>query len=377
MLNFQTLTTLVQNMAAAAQAAASTALDFTVGSVLRAIMEAVAGIQLWLQYLVLAVLQQAFLSSCSGTQVDTWFTNNFPMFGGRLLGTYATGSVTFSRFTATSSALVTVGALVRTADGTQSFAVVADTTNPLYVAASNGYLIPAGVASATIAVEAVTIGAGGNVAANTISQIVGSVPYVDTVNNTSAFTNGEAAESDAAVKLRFQNWQETRASGTYAAVEYAVQSVQTNLTYTITPNAVVGGAYTPGSFVVAIDDGSGATPTLTVTAVSNAVALVRPIGSTAYVVAATPLTATIAVTLVVASGYSTATAQAAVGTAITTYVDALGVGATMPYSVIAKLCYDAFAGISNVTGITLNGGTADLVPTTSQVVRAGVVTVNP
>lgn len=377
MLNFQTLATLVQNMAAAAQAASTTALNFTVGSVLRAIMEAVAGVQLWLQYLILTVLQQAFLSSCTGSQVDSWLTSNFPAFGGRLPATFATGSVTFARFTASSSALVLVGSLVRTADGTQSFSVVVDTTNALYVSASNGYLIPAGTSSAIIAVQAVNSGTQGNVAANTISLIVGAVPGIDTVNNGSALTNGEAAESDAAVKLRFQNWQETRASGTYAAVANAVQSVQSGLTYSIAPNAVPTGTYTPGSFTVTIDDGSGATPTGTVTTVSNAVALVRPIGSTAYVQAASELVATISVTLSVASGYSVASAQAAVAAAISAYVNALGVGVTMPYSVIAKLAYGAFTGITNVTSITLNGGTVDLVPTAFQVVHAGVITVNP
>lgn len=376
-LSLQTITSAVQNMAAAAQAAASQALDFTVGSTLRALLEAVAGVQSWLQYLVLTVLQQAFLSSCTGTQVDSWLANNFPAFGGRLQATYATGSVTFSRYTATSSALILVGSLVRTADGTQSFAVAVDTTNPIYVAASNGYLIPAGTASATIAVQAVTAGSGANVAANTISQIVGAVPGIDTVNNTSAFTNGVAAESDAAVKLRFQNWQNTRASGTYAAVANAVQTVQSNLTYSIAQNAAPNGTYTPGTFTVSIDDGSGATPSSTVTTVANAVALVRPIGSTAYVQAAAEVLANVVVTLTVASGYSVSSAQAAVNTAITSYINALGVGVTMPYSVIAKLSYDAFTGITNVSGITLNGGTADLVPTASQVIHAGTITVNP
>ncbi len=225
--------------------------------------------------------------------------------------------------------------------------------------------------------QAVNSGTQGNVAANTISLIVGAVPGIDTVNNGSALTNGEAAESDAAVKLRFQNWQETRASGTYAAVANAVQSVQSGLTYSIAPNAVPTGTYTPGSFTVTIDDGSGATPTGTVTTVSNAVALVRPIGSTAYVQAASELVATISVTLSVASGYSVASAQAAVAAAISAYVNALGVGVTMPYSVIAKLAYGAFTGITNVTSITLNGGTVDLVPTAFQVVHAGVITVNP
>lgn len=376
-MNFQTLIALVQSMAAAAQSAASTALDFTVGSVLRAILEAVAGVQLWLQYLVLTVLQQSFLSSCTGAQVDTWLLDNFPAFGGRLPAVTASGSVTFSRYTATSSALVLVGSQVRTADGTQTFAVVVDTTNPLYVVASNGYLIPALTYSATIAVQAITAGAGGNVAANTISQIVGSVPYIDTVNNAAAFTNGEAAESDAAVKLRFQNWQETRASGTYAAVAYAVESVQSGLTYTIAPNQIANGTYTPGSFTVTVDDGSGATPSSTITTVATAVSGVRPIGSTAIVQAATALTANTAMTLTLASGYSSSAAVAAVAAAITAYINALPVGATLPYSVLAKLAYDAFTGITNVTGITLNSATVDLVPTTSQVIRAGTITVNP
>ncbi len=376
-LSLQTIQTALQNMAAAAQAAASQALDFTVGSTLRALFEAVAGVQSWLQYLVLTVLQQAFLSSCTGTQVDAWLAGNFPMFGGRLLGAYATGSVTFSRFTATSSALIVPGALVRTADGTQSFTVETDTTNALWNAAQGGYLLPPGTSSATVPVEAVVIGTGANVAANTISQIVGAMPGIDTVNNASAFTNGEAQETDAAVKLRFQNWQQTRASGTYAAVAYAVESVQPGLTYSIVPNAVANGTYTPGSFTVTIDDGSGATPTTTVSTVANAVNGVRPIGSTAIVQAAQAALANISMSLTIQTGYSISAAQAAVSAAIAAYVNGLAVGTTLPYSILAKIAYDAYQGISNVSGITLNGGTQDLIPTPSQVVRAGSITVNP
>jgi hypothetical protein len=36
----------------------------------------------------------------------------------------------------------------------------------------------------------------------------------------------------------------------------------------------------------------------------------------------------------------------------------------------------AVAGVANVTGLTLNGGTADLVATPQQVIRAGTITVN-
>ena len=53
-LSLRTFNTLVQNMAAAVQAAATQLLDLTVGSTLRAVIEANASIALWMQWLVLA-----------------------------------------------------------------------------------------------------------------------------------------------------------------------------------------------------------------------------------------------------------------------------------------------------------------------------------
>jgi hypothetical protein len=223
----------------------------------------------------------------------------------------------------------------------------------------------------------VTAGTGGNVGENTITQIVGSLPGIDTVNNAAAFTNGEAAESDAAVKLRFQNWQESLAEGTYGAAGNAVESVSPNLTFTILMNQLANGTYRPGWYVVTIDDGSGETPSGTVSTVANAVNAVRPLGSTAIVQAATALLANVSVTLTVGANYSVSTAQVAVQAALATYIGALPVGATMPFNIISKLCFDAYAGITNVTAIMLNGGVADLVPTQSQVVRAGALVVNP
>lgn len=362
-------------MAAAAQSAATTALDFTLGSVLRALLQAVASVQLWLQYLILAVLQQAFLTSATGAQVDNWLAQ-FPLFGGRLGATYATGSVTFSRYTSVASALIPPGSLVRTADGTQTFTIVADTTNPLWSAAQSGYLLPAGTASATVPVQAVVAGAGANVAANTITQIVGSLPGIDTVNNAAAFTNGENQESDDAVKARFKVWQSNIATGTYGAVQAAAEGVQANLSLSIAMNQDTTGAYTPGTFVVTVDDGSGDTPSSTIDAVANAVNNVRPVGSTAFVVAATAILANVSMVISVGAGYSKSAAQAAVQAAISSYIGALAVGVPMPYSILAKLAFDAYSGITNVTAITLNGSTSDLAPSNTQVVRSGSIAIN-
>ena len=74
----------------------------------------------------------------------------------RLPAVAATGIVTFSRFTPDMSALIPAGALVRTADGTQTFAVSVDTAQPSWSATSNGYVVAAGVASLDVPVIAQT-----------------------------------------------------------------------------------------------------------------------------------------------------------------------------------------------------------------------------
>jgi uncharacterized phage protein gp47/JayE len=140
-------------------------------------------------------------STCSGADLDSWFAD-FGFY--REPAVSATGNVTFSRFTATNAALVPVGFQVQTTDGTQSFLVVADTSNPAYDPAQSGYVVPALTASVTVPVSAVTAGAAGNASANTVTVIVGSIPGIDTVTNANSFSNGANAESDDAARARFQ-----------------------------------------------------------------------------------------------------------------------------------------------------------------------------
>jgi hypothetical protein len=56
-LQLRTFSSLVTSAAAAVQGAASQLVDLTVGSTLRAVLEANASIALWLQWLILEVLQ--------------------------------------------------------------------------------------------------------------------------------------------------------------------------------------------------------------------------------------------------------------------------------------------------------------------------------
>lgn len=371
-LQLRTFDTIVSSAAAAVQAAATTVMDLTVGSVLRAVLEANAGLGLWMQWLILQVLQTTRAATSAGSDLDTWVAD----FGlTRLPAVAASGTVTFSRFSPATQALVPVGTLVRTGDGSQSFAVVVQTTNAAWSAAQNGYTIGIGTAAVNVPVVATVAGSGGNVQAGTIGLIAAALPGVDTVTNAAPTAGGLDGESDAALRSRFSAYLASLFKATTAAVGYAVSSVQQGLQYTIRENVTQSGSSLPGCFVVTVDDGTGAPPASLLTAVANAIEAVRPIGSTWTVVPPAVTTANVSLTLLTASTAVHATVQAQVSAAIISFVNSLPVGAALPWSRIAQVAYGASPAVTNVLAAMLNGGTSDIVPGAGGVVKAGSVAV--
>jgi uncharacterized phage protein gp47/JayE len=364
--------TLVSDFATAVQGSAAALLDFTVGSILRALGEAIAGVVVWLEGLILILLQTTRLSTSSGNDVDT-FVNDFGY--QRLPAVAADGSVTFARFTPTMQAQIPVGATVQTADGTQSYTVIADTTQSAYNAATNAYIIAPGTASITATVQAVNTGSQGNVGANTITIITGSIPYVDTVTNAAAFTSGQDAETDAQVKTGFVAYLASLAKATAAAIVNAVTSLQVGATCVITQFYAYNGTYQPGYFYAVVDDGSGAPPSGFISNASNAIDATRACGIQFNVFGPVTVTANVAMTITAASGYVLSTLESQVQSAIQSYIGSLALGQTCEWSKLAAIAY-SIAGVANVTVWTLNGGTSDLIPTSQQRIIAGTVTVN-
>lgn len=372
-LSLQNFTTLVQNMVAAVQGKAAQLLDLSVGSALRAVLEANASIALWIQWLILLVLQTTRAATSNGTDLDSWMAD-FTLT--RLPASAANGIVTFSRFTPTSAALIQAGALVRTADGSQSFSVVAVTTSSAWNAALSGYVIPAGTASLDVPVTAVVPGSAGNVQAGSVTQLATAISGVDTVSNAAPFAGGLDAESDAAFRARFANFIESRSRATPVAIGYAISSIQQGLQYTIAENADTQGDYVPGSFVVTVDDGTGNPPTSLLQTVSTAIEAVRPVGSVFTVRAPDVVIANVSMIITVAPGTVKTQITGPVTAAITAYIDALPIAAPLAWSRLAQLAYAANAAVTNVTGVVLNGGTADLVPDATGVIKAGTVAVS-
>lgn len=373
--NQWSLTTTISNMVTSAQQKAKVLLDFTVGSVNLAIIEAVAQVVIWLEGLILTLLAVARAATSSGADLDSWMAD----YGlTRLAATSSTGQVTFSRFTPTYQAVVPVGTVIQTADGTQQFTVISDTTQTAYSATLGGYVIAAGINSAVATVQSVNTGTQTNVLANTITTLTQAVQYVDTVTNAANFTNAVNSETDTAFRARFVTYINSLSKATKAAIGAAILAVQQGLQYTLTENQTYAGATQMGNFFVVVDDGSGAPPSTLLNSVSNAIDAVRPFTSTFDVHAPVVVSVTVAMTITTATGYTHSTLVSTVQAALLNYINTLPLGASLAYSRLAQVAYDASPGVTNVTGVTLNGVTADVAATNLQVIKttSGAVTVS-
>ena len=372
-LSLQTFTSLVQSMSAATQSASRAALDLSVGSTIRSILEGSASIGLWIQWLILQVLQMTRAATSSGADLDSWMAD-FSLI--RLPATFATGTVTFSRLNPGFQASIPSGALVRTADTAQLFAVVADAANPYWSGPQNAYLLPAGTATAEVPVTAQAAGGAGNVQAGAITMLATPLPGVDAVTNSTPFFNGMDQEADSAFRGRFQGFLASRARATSTAVGFAVRSVQQNLTYTINENVDEPGNRRLGHFVVTVDDGSGVPSQGLLEAVYAAIDAVRPIGSTFSVRPPVVIPISVWLRLELDPSANPGLTSSKVVRKITDYVDSLGIGLSLPLTRIAQLAYDADDSIRSVGGVLLDNSASDIVPPSNGVLKVAQVVVS-
>ena len=372
-LSLQNFSTAVEAMAAAVQGAATQLLDLTVGSVLRAVLEANASVVLWLQWLIVQVLAATRLATSTGSDCDSFGAD----FGfTRLSAVAAIGQVTFARFTPSAGAFVPVGTTVSTLDNTQHFLVTADFTNAAFGAAANGYMLGANVATLTVPVVAANAGMAANMQAGAVAMLSTALPGIDTVTNAAAMTGGIDAESDGAFRSRFSNYLASLSRATDLAIGAAILGIQQGLSYQIAENVDQSGATQLGHLVVTVNDGSGNPPASLLSLVQQAVDAVRPVGTSFAVQGPAVALANVSMILTTVAGTSHQAAVAAAASAVEAFIGSLGIGAPLNYTRLAQLAYAASSAIINVSDVFLNGATTDLVPPAFGVVQVGTVAVS-
>jgi uncharacterized phage protein gp47/JayE len=374
---------IVNDQVAIMQAAAGQPLDFSIGSVLLALVESNAGNSLWLQALVTQLLAVTRLTTSSGNDVDTFvgqfgLTRNPPV--------PASGNVTFSRFTTTAQAIIQAativngvpvgGALVAAVVNGVNYMVMPDPSNPDYNASLNAYVIQISSSSVTVPVQATTAGSVGNVFADQITIIVSVIPNVDSVTNSQPFTNGLDQESDEALKARFVLYLNSLSKATKEALEAAIQSVPGVERYKLVENVNEEDVTQLGYFYVVVDDGSGDPPGTLLTQVAAAVEAVRGFTIAYSIDPPTPFPMSFSVTVVNDGSIPDSDLQTAVENALETYITTSSFDALFPYSKIPEIVYNASPAVENLnSGYTQNGVMTDILLTTTNIATIGTISV--
>ncbi|BBL73225.1 baseplate J/gp47 family protein [Methylomagnum ishizawai] len=373
-LNTKAFDTLVSEFAVNVQGRTAALIDFAVGSILRAVGEAASLVVLWLQGLVLQVLALTRFATSTGTDAESWAAD----FGfEKIPATHATGSVTFARFTTGRRAVIYPAALVQTADGSQTYAVVADTAHPAWSPADSAYVVDADASGVAVPVQALAAGAAGNAAAGQVSVIVGQgIPYIDTATNAAPFTGGADIEGDGAFRARFVLWFNSLSKATGTALDYAIGQVQSGLKWKLVENQNLDGSPRPGHLYAVVDDGTGDPSDELLAAVRAAMEGVRALSIQYAVFPPEVLGADVSLMLEIAAGFDPGEVQVAVRDAVLAYLGGLDLGQELRWTKLVQIAYDAApGGVTNVRTILVNGQMRDLEASDRQVIRAGTVVV--
>jgi hypothetical protein len=361
---------LVEQMAAGLQGAANQLIDLTIGSVLRAILESCASVALWLQWMVLQVLAATRASTSSGPDLDSWMAD----FGfTRLSGMAATGVVTFARYTVGLTTVIPVGCVVLTSDGTLSFAVIEDDSNPAWNGAG-GYTLAAQQASVDVPATCAVAGPNGNVQAGAITLLASPIAGIDTVANANAFSGGVDAESDAAFRARFLLYINSLSLATETAVLNAVAAVQQGLRTVVIENVDANLDPVPGCFAVITDNGTGMPGVALLESVQNAVDAVRPIGTRFSVLGPVIVPAVVVMVLETSNPFTHAAVAANVELAILSWIQSLPIAGTLAISKLDAIAHATDPTVISATSTLINGSNADLVaPVNGIILTASVV----
>lgn len=379
-LNTKTFTQLVEGMAAQVQARAAGLIDFTVGTVIRSLTESVAALTLWLQAQILAVLGMSRASTSVGADLDSWIAD----FGGpfvenglptitRIPAVAATGDVTFTRLTATGTALITPGASVETLDGSQRYVVVEDTENAYWSPADGGYLMGNLQATISVPVMALVGGSAGNATAGQISVITSPMPGIDQVTNPLDFDTGADAESDEALRVRFRAFIQSLADGTPAAIIFWVKAMGANVSAAIVEYQDLNGTPHAAYFYAVVDDGKDVVDPDFLAAATAQVDLHRAAGIEFDVYLRDLVPANVTLDITVANPGDAAFVRALVDDAITDYINSLVLGEDLSFNRLYQVVYAASPLVLDVDNLLVNSGTANVVAAPVERIVAGTV----
>ncbi len=269
--------------------------------------------------------------------------------------------------------MVAPGTILKTQDGSISFVVTIDMSNPAWQSSSNTYCLSPGVTSLDLPIDALAPGLSGNVLSGTITILASPVSGIDTIDNAAPTTGGEDPESDAAIRVRFANFFAARSRATLDAVGYAISLADWSLSYAILENADATGNFRLGNMLVVVDDGTGSLSDAAIQSLSLAIEAVRPLGTTFSIQPPQIVQVQISLSAQLPAALSAIATQRSLQAAIETYIINLPIGSTISSTRISQLAYQTEPRIINISNVILNGQAADLIaPATTSFIPQSV-----
>lgn len=270
--------------------------------------------------------------------------------------TSATGAVVF---TGTESAVIAAGTLVATAAGR------------VYKTDAEAVIPVGGTVSANVTAN--EVGAAYNVTIGSVTVLPVPLVGVDSVTNPAGIAGGADIESDASLRERLlMRIRYPSASGCVTDYVRWAREISGIAAASCVP--LWDGAGT----VKVVVAGAGMTPVGAelLGAVEDYIETVRPIGADVTVVSVTSLTVNVAATLVMESGYTVVGVQDAVEAALEAVIAGSDFAATsLPIAHMGAALLTV-PGVSDYSGLTLNGSAANVSLTSEQVPALGTVTLS-
>lgn len=278
--------------------------DFTPGSAIRSILEAVA-----------SEIEQAYFKMYSNV---TWAIENsiYVAFGfnKRPAGS-ANGAVTLKFSYPTQNE-------IRIPSGTKFATHATNGNKSLQYETRKEYLVSVGSLEADIEVFCTEKGTIGNVSTDSIKLMTTVIPGVSEVTNKEPFLTGTEEESTASRKQRFNRYIETLARGTKKAIEYGAKEVEG-----------VEGAWVddsvPGVVYVYAHDSNGNLSEEMKDKVLQNLENYRSAGIPCIVLPIVKHDLTISISVVVANGYNTPDYQQALQSAVSMFVNSFPVSKSL------------------------------------------------
>lgn len=347
-----------QSLLAAMMARTSVITDLNAGSIIRTIAESNGAVVEEQGAEISALVYQAIIYGAYSA---------FGIFP--LSGTSATGQVTFATMfgvsppPATQNIPIPSGTIVQTPAGVQ------------FQTLSNSVLA-SGATSVTVGVIAIIPGAGGNVGASAVSQIINNISYPLFIANPAPTSGGSNSELLSQTATRFAAAVTLPGLCSPLAIANAAIGVsaitgESVLYSTVYEPWILGGSAANNlGFILYIDNGTGSASTQlisTVTTFINSPPQYRDAGVPWSVQAANPVTAAVAVTGVLNSQYAgqLSTVSGAMASGITNYFASLQFDQLAEQPQIAAAIGNSVPGVLNSLAVTLNGGVSAVASSTS------------